>query len=90
MKSVVSVVSTYRGNILKIGGEESLHVVIVRILGFVMDGLILEVLVRERKYFEMDNMDAKKVAKESAKFQDYFREFSAISNQIQRLRAHIA
>lgn len=90
MKSVVSVVSTYRGNILKIGGEESLHVVIVRILGFVMDGLILEVLVRERKYFEMDNMDAKKVAKESAKFQDYFREFSAISNQIQRLRSHIA
>ena len=31
MKTVVSLISTYRGNIIKIGGEESLHKVIVKV-----------------------------------------------------------
>ena len=90
MKTVVSLISTYRGNIIKIGGEESLHKVIVKIFEFVMDGIILELMMREKKYFEMENLDSKKIAKEGPKFKEYFKEFCAICNQIQRLKMHIS
>ena len=51
MKNVVSLISTYRSNVIKIGGEESLHQVILKVFEFVMDGIIFELLVREKKYF---------------------------------------
>ena len=55
-----------------------------------MDGIILELLMREKKYFEMENLDSKKIAKEGPKFKEYFKEFCAICNQIQRLKMHIS
>ena len=55
-----------------------------------MDGIILELLMREKKYFAMENLDSKKIAKEGPKFKEYFKEFCAICNQIQRLKMHIS
>ena len=46
MKSAVSLIKAYKDNILKIGGEEALHSVIVAILGYLMEGIILEILMR--------------------------------------------
>lgn len=75
---------------MKIGGEESLHRVIVSVFNSVMSGIILEILVREKKYFEVDHMEVKKIGKDVTKFNEYFNEYCAICNQIQRLRFHVS
>ena len=41
MKVIVQTITNYKGNIIKIGGEESLQKVIIEVFGFVMSGIIL-------------------------------------------------
>lgn len=41
MKVIVQTVNNYKGNIMKIGGEESLQKVIIEVFAFVMNGIIL-------------------------------------------------
>lgn len=40
MKGIVSLTKIYRGNILKIGGEESLESVIIQMFKHMMEGII--------------------------------------------------
>lgn len=54
-----------------------------------MNGIILEIFMREKKYFDCDTSDSKKICKDSNKFKDYLNEFCAIWNQIERLKAHL-
>lgn len=60
---IVNIISSYRNNILKIGGEESLKEVVIQIFKFAMTGIIYEVFVRQKKYFEIDSSELKKKAK---------------------------
>lgn len=63
MKMIVNIISSYRNNILKIGGEESHKEVVVSIFKFAMTGIIYEIFVRQKKYFEIDSSELKKKAK---------------------------
>lgn len=40
MKGIVSLTKIYRGNIVKIGGEESLESVIIQMFKHMMEGII--------------------------------------------------
>lgn len=75
---------------MKIGGEATLHSIIVAVLGYLMEGIILEILMREKKYFDIESISLKKIGKEGVRLKDYFNEFSAIQNQIERLRIHLS
>ena len=46
--------------------------------------------MREKKYFEIESIELKKIEKASNRFKEYFKEFCAISNQVQRLKIHVA
>lgn len=63
--------------------------VISEIFATAMNGIILEIFMREKKYFDCDTSDSKKICKDSNKFKDYLNEFCAIWNQIERLKAHL-
>lgn len=51
MKTVVNMVNNFRNNIIKIGGLEALQGVVTAMLDTVMTGILLEIFMREKKYF---------------------------------------
>lgn len=51
MKTVVNMVNNFRTNIIKIGGLEALQGTIKAMLETVMGGVLLEIFMREKKYF---------------------------------------
>lgn len=52
MKIIAGTIKNYKGNVIKIGGEEVLQRVINDIFAFIMSGIMLEILTREKKYFD--------------------------------------
>lgn len=57
MKVVVNIVNTYKGNIVKLCGIEGFHVLVVRLFELVSTNIILEILVRVRRYYEVDKIN---------------------------------
>ena len=51
MKTVVNMVNNFRNNIIKIGGLEALQGVVTAMLDTAMTGILLEIFMREKKYF---------------------------------------
>lgn len=51
MKTVVNMVNNFRNNIVKIGGLEALQGVVTAMLDTAMTGILLEIFMREKKYF---------------------------------------
>lgn len=87
LKAIATIVETYQSNIIKLEGLEGLHTVIVEVFKYVMQGVVYEVLVRGKKYFEIDKIiiTREKLAIKSSQYKilkNYFKEFNAIWNQI--------
>jgi len=66
----------------------------VHVFKFTMESLVYEILVREKKYFEIDkiHITANKLGIKAAQYKvlkNYFKEFNAIWNQIERFRMHL-
>jgi hypothetical protein len=53
-----------------------LQKVIAEIFATAVNGIILEIFMREKKYFDCDTSDSKKICKDSNKFKDYLNEFA--------------
>lgn len=93
MKVIVNLSSSCRVNVIKVSGEEGLVVVLRRLFEVAAGGVILELLMRLRKYYEVDKiaLQSKFTLKEKdlKRLQPYFKEFVAIWNQLERLRLHL-
>lgn len=94
LKKIASLIETYSTNIIKLESIQGLHQVIVHVFAYVMENLVYEVLVREKKYFEIDKIaiSRNKLAIKAAQYKvlkNYFKEFNAIWNQIERFKTHL-
>ncbi len=70
MKTVVTMINNFKGNIIKIAGNNGLERVVSAMFNLVMTGIMLEIFMREKKYFDVDTTDPKKLTK-SSKFKDF-------------------
>jgi ribosomal protein S8 len=94
MKIIATLSTNCKANVLKVSGEEGYIHVIKVLFELVTTGIIYELLMRLRKYYEIDKIvisQSKFVLKEKEfkQLQPYFKEYVAIWNQLERLRIHL-
>jgi hypothetical protein len=87
MKVIAILSNNCKNNVLKVSGDEGLIHILKTLFELVAGGIIFELLMRLKKYYEIDKIVIKKEKfalkeKEVKQLQPYIKEYTAIWNQL--------